>query len=127
MDASPNVGDPSLSFVKGQPIGNINIGAIGLGQLGSIAGAGANGSQQYDNIARNLYTITDDIALIKGRNRIEAGGFFQKVQSNDNAADQRNGVATFADLQSFMLGKATQVVATLSPVSIGWRQSAGAW
>jgi len=127
MNAASPINDPNLSFVKGQPIGNINIGAIGLGQLGSIAGAGTNGSQQYDNIARNLYTITDDVSFIKGRNRVEAGGFFQKVQSNDNAADQRNGVATFADLQSFMLGKATQVVATLSPISIGWRQTAGAW
>jgi hypothetical protein len=49
------------------------------------------------------------------------------VQSNDNAADQRYGIATFADLQHFMQGQATQVIATLSPVEIGWAQNAGAW
>ncbi len=127
MNAAPNIDNSSLSFVEGQPIGNINIGAIGNGQLGAIAGAGSNGSQQFDNIARNLFTLTDSVSFVKGKHRIEIGGWFQKVESNDNAADQRNGVATFSDLQTFMQGQATQVVATLNPIEIGWRQTAGAW
>ena len=127
MNAAPPVDQPGLSFVQAQPIGNINIGAVGNGQLGAIAGAGSNGSQQFDDIARNLFTVTDSVSLIKGIHRIEFGGWFQKVQSNDNAADQRNGIATFADLQHFLQGQATQVVATLNPIELGWRQTAGAW
>jgi hypothetical protein len=127
MNAAPPVSDPSLSFVQSQPIGNINIGSVGNGQLGAIAGAGSNGSQQFDDIARNLFTVTDSVAFVKGIHKIELGGWFQKVESNDNAADQRNGIATFSDLQHFMLGQATQVVATLNPTEIGWRQTAGAW
>jgi hypothetical protein len=127
MNAAPPVNDPSLSFVQGQPIGNINIGSVGNGQLGAIAGAGSNGSQQFDDIARNLFTVTDSVSFVKGVHKIEVGGWFQKVESNDNAADQRNGIATFSDLQHFMLGEATQVVATLNPIEIGWRQTAGAW
>jgi len=127
MNTAPPVNDPALSFVQGQPIGNINIGAVGNGQLGAIAGAGSNGSQQFDDIARNLFTVTDSVSVIKGIHRLEFGGWFQKVESNDNAADQRNGIATFADLQHFMQGSATQVVATLNPIGLGWRQTAGAW
>ncbi|MGO9230918.1 MAG: carboxypeptidase regulatory-like domain-containing protein [Bryobacteraceae bacterium] len=126
MNSAPPVDDSSLSFVAGQPIGNINIGSVGNGQLGAIAGAGSNGSQQFDDIARNLYTVTDSVSYNKGKHRIEIGGWFQKVESNDNAADQRNGVATFTNLQTFMLGQATQVAATLNPIEIGWRQTAGA-
>ena len=127
MSSAPPVGSSSLAFVAGQPIGNINIGSVGNGQLGAIAGAGSNGSQEFDDIARNLYTITDTVSFTKGRHRVEIGGWFQKVESNDNAADQRYGVATFANLQTFMLGQATQVAATLNPIEIGWRQTAGAW
>ena len=127
MTGAPPTDDSSLSFVQSQPIGNINIGSVGNGQLGAIAGAGSNGSQQFDDIARNLFTVTDSVSFVKGIHKIEVGGWFQKVESNDNAADQRNGVASFTDLQHFMLGEATQVVATLNPIEIGWRQTAGAW
>ena len=127
LNAAPPVTNSSLSFVLGQPIGNINIGAVGNGQLGAIAGAGSNGAQQFDNIARNLFTLTDSVSIIKHTHKIELGIWLQKVESNENAADQRNGIATFADLQHFLQGQATQVVATLSPIEIGWRQTAGAW
>ncbi len=122
------VNDPSLSFVQGLPIGSINIGAsTGNGVSGSFASAGSNGSQQVDVIARNLFTYSDDVSLIKGKHQITLGGWFQRVQSNENAADQRNGIATFADIQHFIQGQATQVVATLNPIEIPWRQFAGAW
>ena len=127
MSTAPPGGDSPLAFVQGQPVGNINIGSVGNGQVGAIAGAGTNGSQQFDDIARNLFTVTDAVSITKGVHRIEVGGWAQKVQSNDNAADQRYGVASFSDLQHFMQGSATQVVATLNPIGLGWRQNAGAW
>ena len=127
MNTAPPGRNSSLSFVQGQPIGNINIGSVGNGQVGAIAGAGSNGSQQLDDIARNLFTVTDTVSITKGIHRIEVGGWFQKVECNDNAADQRNGIATFTDLQHFMQGSATQVVATLNPIELPWRQTAGAW
>jgi len=126
LNTAPPVGETNLSFVEGQPMGSISIGAVGTGQLSAIAGAGSNGSQQFEDIVRNLFTVTDSVAFVKGIHKIEIGGWFQRVQSNDNAADQRNGIATFSDLQHFMLGEATQLVATLNPIEIGWRQAAGA-
>jgi hypothetical protein len=127
LNTAPPVGDASLSFVKGEPIGNISIGSVGTGQTAALAGAGSNGSQQYEDIVRNLFTFTDAVSFVKNIHKIEIGGWFQKVESNDNAADQRYGIATFSDLQHFMQGQATQVVTTLNPIEIGWRQTAGAW
>jgi hypothetical protein len=127
MNAAASVNDPKLVFVQGQPVGSINIGSSGNGNVGSIVGAGSNGAQQVDVIARNLFTYADDFSIIKGKHQITAGGWFQRVQANENAADQRNGIASFTDLQHFIQGQATQVVATLSPIEIPWRQFAGAW
>jgi hypothetical protein len=127
LDGTSTITDPNLVFVQGEPVGSISIGASGLGTVGSFVGAGANGSQQVETIHRNLFTYADDVGIVRGRHQIKAGVWFQRVQSNDDAADQRTGVASFADLQHFIQGQATQVVATLSPTEIGWRQFAGAW
>jgi hypothetical protein len=127
LDGSSTVRDPNLVFVKGEPVGSISIGASGLGNVGSFVGAGTNGAQQVETIHRNLFTYADDVAIVHGKHQIKAGVWFQRVQSNDDAADQRTGIASFADLQHFIQGQATQVVATLSPTEIGWRQFAGAW
>jgi hypothetical protein len=127
LNSAMAVNDPSLVFVPGAAVGQISIGASGLGTLGSFASAGASGGQQFEIMARNLFTYADDVQMSRGRHLIRLGAWFQRVQSNDDAADQRNGVASFTDLQSFMLGKARQVVATLNPLEIPWRQWEGAW
>lgn len=127
LDGTPSVSPANLAFVKGQPVGSISIGASGLGNVGSFVGAGTFGAQQIETIHRNLFTYADDVGIVRGKHQIKVGVWFQRVQSNDDAADQRNGIASFADLQHFMQGQATQVVSTLSPVEIGWRQFAGAW
>ena len=78
-------------------------------------------------MARNLFTYSDDVQITKGINSISAGVWFQRVQSNDNAANQRYGVASFGGLLQFMEGQASQIVAVLNPAEIPWRQFAGAW
>ncbi|HJT89134.1 MAG TPA: carboxypeptidase-like regulatory domain-containing protein, partial [Bryobacteraceae bacterium] len=127
LDGTSTASNPNLVFVQGEPVGSISIGASGLGNVGSFVGAGASGSQQIEIIHRNLFTYADDVGIVRGKHQIKAGVWFQRVQSNDNAADQRAGIASFADLQHFMQGQATQVVGTLAPIEIGWRQFAGAW
>ena len=127
LDGSPAVSDPNLVYVAGKPVGSISIGSSGLGNVGSFAGAGTNGSQQVETIHRNLFTYSDDLQIVGGKHQLKIGGWLQRVQSNDDAADQRNGVASFTDLQHFIQGQATQILATLSPLEIGWRQTAAAW
>jgi hypothetical protein len=127
LNTAPEVSDPNLVFVQGQPVGSVTIATIGLGSAGSFDGGGSLGSQQVSVISRNLFTYTDDVSWVVGKHQLKLGGWAQRVQSNDNAADQRSGIAQFADLQSFMQGKATSITATLNPLGIGWRQWAGAW
>lgn len=127
LNTAPAVDSPSLAFVQGRPVGSISIGASGLGNVGSFDGAGSFGSQQVTRIGRNLFTYSDDVAIIRGKHQISAGAWLQRIQSNEDAADQRSGVAAFSDLAHFMTGQATQVLATLNPLEIGWRQWAGAW
>jgi hypothetical protein len=125
--ASPPVTPPGTSFVPGQPVGQISIGSAGFNAPGAVSVAGSNGSQQFETIARNLFTYSDDIQLTRGKHLISAGIWFQRVQSNDDAANQRYGLATFSSLTTFLQGKATQIAAVLNPTEIGWRQLAGAW
>jgi hypothetical protein len=125
--ASPPVTPPGTSFVPGQPVGLISIGSASFNSVGAVSAAGSNGSQQFERVARNLFTYTDDLQITKGKHLIGAGGWFQRVQANDDAANQRYGVATFASLAAFMQGHASSIVAVLNPAEIPWRQFAGAW
>ena len=125
--ASPPVTPPGTSFVPGQPVGQISIGSAGFNAPGAVSVAGSNGSQQFEVIARNLFTYSDDVQLTRGKHLVSAGIWFQRVQSNDDAANQRYGLATFTNLVSFLQGKANQIAAVLNPTEIGWRQLAGAW
>lgn len=127
FNGSPAGDFSDLSFVPNQPVGTLSIGSSGLGNFGSFASAGTFGSQQVENVARNLFTYADDVQLTRGKHQVIFGVWIQRVQANDDAADQRNGVASFADLPSLIQGQATQVIATLNPTEIGWRQLAGAW
>lgn len=127
LDTSPPVNPPGLSWVPGMPVGSISIGSSGLGNVGTFSNAGSGGGQQVENVARNLFTYADDVAISKNKHQISFGVWFERVQANDDAADQRNGVASFQDLQHFLQGQAQQVVATLDPARIGWRQLEGAW
>ncbi len=127
LNASPPTTPPGTSFVLGQPVGEISIGSAGFNAPGAVSVAGSNGSQQFETIARNLFTYTDDVQLTKGKNLISAGVWFQRVQSNDNAANQRYGLAIFSSLAKFLAGQANQIAAVLNPTEIGWRQLAGAW
>src|SRR5207249_2580732 len=88
---------------------------------------GSTGSQQFEVVARNLFTYTDDLQITRGKHLISVGAWLQRIQANDDSANQRNGVATFASLTSFMQGQASSIAGVLNPAEIGWRQFAGAW
>ena len=125
--APPTTPDGVVPLVPGNPVGSISIGSAGVSGVGSVASAGSVGSQQFEVIARNLLTATDDFQLTRGAHLISVGVWFQHIQSNDDAANQRNSVAQFLDLQHFLQGQSSNIVAVLNPIEVGWRQSAGAW
>jgi hypothetical protein len=125
--AAPPVTPPNTSFVPGQPVGDISVGSASFNSVGAWSIGGSNGSQQFEAVARNLFTFTDDVEITRGVHQINVGGWFQRVQANDDAANQRYGVATFQSVTAFLQGQASQVVAVINPIEIPWRQAAGAW
>jgi hypothetical protein len=127
LDASPQATPPDTAIVAGRPAPVLSVGSAGFNSVGAWSGAGSNGSQQFEVVARNLFTFTDDMKVTRGRHQIGGGIWFQRIQANDDAANQRNGLATFQSVTVFLQGQASQIAAVLNPAEIGWRQFAGAW
>jgi hypothetical protein len=114
-------------FLTGVPF----VGAVVVGgsqasnsptQLG-LAGSN-NGSNLY--IARNLFTYTDQITLVKGRQQFTAGAWFERLQSNEVIALSQYGQLTFNGLPALLYGTASFLYdPTPSPMS--WRALYGAF
>ena len=111
------------TFLPGKPTGAVVIsGSTASNGSSTITGAGANvGSNNATT--RNLFTFDDHIFYTRGRHQIEAGGWLQLLQSNDNLAQDQYGQASFASLATFLQG--TIKTFTYVPVTteIGWRST----
>jgi hypothetical protein len=86
----------------------------------SITAAGANvGSNNA--ITRNLFTFDDHGYFTIGKHTIQAGVWVQRLQSNDNLAQDQYGQASFASLSTFLAGNIKTF--TYAPVTteLGWR------
>ncbi|MEP6961171.1 MAG: carboxypeptidase-like regulatory domain-containing protein [Acidobacteriota bacterium] len=117
----------SLHFVTGGPVGGITIGGGNTTTgLASITSAGSNNAANVQN-RRNLFTITDTVAISTGRHQISVGGWFQRMQDNENSASRRLGLATFTNLTSFLQGTTTNFQVIPNPSALGFRSSFGAW
>ncbi len=121
-----SVQDSTGTFVPGKPIGAIVIaGSTASNGSSQITGAGANvGSNNA--IARNLFTFDDHIFLNIGRHQIEVGGWTQRLQSNDNLAQNQYGQASFASLATFLAGTVKTFTVVPNPTKLGWRSWFGA-
>jgi hypothetical protein len=127
FDSPPLVPFPaSLSFFVGQPPGGVIIGGSATTSSSSITTAGASNAPNAHN-ARNLFTYSDDVQLVKGKHQITVGAWFQRLQNNTDAAGQKAGRATFASLQTFMQGITSNFSGTPSPAAAGFRMLMGAW
>ncbi len=109
------------SFLAGKPTGAIVIaGSTASNGSSQITGAGANvGSNNA--IARSLYTVDDHIFYTRGKHQIEAGIWLQRLQSNDNLAQNQYGQASFASLATFLAGTVKTFTLVPSPTELGWR------
>lgn len=109
------------TFVAGKPTGAIVIaGSTASNGSSQITGAGANvGSNNAT--ARNLYTLDDHIFYTHGRHQIELGAWLQRLQSNDNLAQNQFGQASFASLTSFLAGTVKTFTVVPSPTKLAWR------
>src|SRR5215470_11397984 len=108
----------NLSFVPGEPFGFINISGIVV-ELG--------GDFRLPRLDRlNNFQWADTHFLTSGSHALKFGAQGQRIQFNQNTVSQRGGVLNFANLETFLQGKAISADVALpglvDPVR-GYRQS----
>ena len=114
------------TFVPGKPIGAVVIaGSTASNGSSQITGAGANVGSN-NQIARNLFTLDDHVYLTLGSHTLEAGGWLQRLQSNDNLAQNQYGQASFASLATFLAGNIKTFTVVPTATEVGWRSWFGA-
>jgi hypothetical protein len=86
----------------------------------SITGAGANVGSN-NGIARNIYTFDDHLYYTHGKHTIQGGVWLQRLQSNDNLAQDQYGQASFASLTSFLNGTIKTFTYAPQTTELGWR------
>src|SRR5579871_583216 len=97
-----------------------SLGGTALNGASQISLAGTNAGSNLGAV-RNLFTYDDHIALTRGIHQIEAGVWLQRIQANDNLAQDQYGQASFASLTNFLQGKVSTFTVVPSPTELGWR------
>jgi hypothetical protein len=86
----------------------------------SITGAGANVGSN-NGITRTLYTVDDHAYYTIGKHTIQGGIWLQRLQSNDNLAQDQYGQASFASLSTFLTGSIKTFTYAPQTTELGWR------
>jgi hypothetical protein len=111
------------TFLAGKPTGAVVIsGSTASNGASTITTAGANvGSNNATT--RNLFTFDDHIFYTRGKQQIEAGGWLQLLESNDNLAQDQYGQASFASLTTFLQGTIKTFTYVPQTTELGWRST----
>jgi hypothetical protein len=124
--STPFEGADIAGWVAGRPIGAIVIaGSTASNGSSQVTGAGGNVGSN-NSTTRNLFTFDDHIYYTRGRHLVEAGGWVQRLQSNDNLAQNQWGQASFASLTTFLQGTVKTFTVVPNPTELGWRSIMGA-
>lgn len=109
------------SFIPGLPTGAIVIsGSTASNGASAITTAGANVGAN-NRITRNLFTFDDHVFYTAGRHQLEGGVWLQRLQSNDNLAQDQYGQASFASLATFLAGTIKTFTYAPAPTPLNWR------
>jgi hypothetical protein len=115
-----------LNFIVGQYTGPITVGSAIATQGGALTPGGGNVFGSTFNF-RNLYSIADDVQVIRGKHQISFGVWFQQVQVNSISTARTNGQVSFATLQTFLQGTARTFSGVPTTTPLAWRSLEGAW
>jgi hypothetical protein len=108
-------------WVAGDPIGAVVVGGgTALNGASQISGAGTNAGSNLP-VRRNLFTFDDHIAWSHGIHQITAGAWVQRMQANDNLAQDQYGQASFGSLTAFLQGTVSTFTVAPSSTLLGWR------
>ncbi len=131
--SSPLITIPSsLTFIQGLPMGQITVGTAGATATASVSPIGLTATTRD---ARNLYSVSDNIQLIKGKHQFAFGVWFNQVQDNENEIANW-GTASFGGNASipgttgayqFLTGQLTGWQGSPQTTPLEWRTFEGAW
>ncbi|AXC13264.1 Oar protein [Acidisarcina polymorpha] len=108
-------------WVDDRPIGAVVIaGSTASNGASQVTLAGAN-TGSNNQAVRNLFTADEHIFWTHGQHQIEAGVWLQRLQSNDNLAQNQYGQASFSTLASFLQGNVATFTVVPAPTELGWR------
>ncbi len=85
----PTPGTPAASgpaFLAGLPVGAVVVGGSQASNPQAQLGLAGSNNGSNLSIARNLFTLTDDMALTRGRHQVRVGVWLQPFQSNEEIA-----------------------------------------
>ncbi len=118
--------DSVPGWVAGKPVGTIVIaGSTASNGASQVTLAGAN-TGSNNRAVRNLFTVDEHIFWTHGRHQLEIGVWLQRLQSNDNLAQNQYGQASFSTLSSFLEGNVATFTVVPAPTELGWRSLFGA-
>jgi hypothetical protein len=108
-------------WVDNGPVGAVVIsGSTASNGASQITLAGAN-TGSNNTTARNLFTFDDHIYWTHSRHQLEAGVWFQRLQSNDFLAQDQYGQASFSTLATFLGGTVSKYTIVPAPTELAWR------
>jgi len=118
---------PALpGFVPDKPVGAVIVGGgTTLNGASQITPAGTNAGSNLP-VARNLFTAEDQIDWSRGIHQISFGLWFERVQSNDDLAQDQYAQASFSTLQSFLEGTVSTFTVAPYTTPLNWRSLEGA-
>jgi hypothetical protein len=118
--------DAVPGWIAGKPVGAVVIaGSTASNGASQVTLAGAN-TGSNNQAVRNLFTVDEHIFWTHGRHQVEVGVWLQRLQSNDNLAQNQYGQASFSTLSSFLKGSVATFTIVPAPTELGWRSLFGA-
>jgi Carboxypeptidase regulatory-like domain len=113
-------------WIAGAPVGAVVIaGSTASNGASQVTLAGANTGSNNQTV-RNLFTVDEHIFWTRGRHQLEVGVWLQRLQSNDNLAQNQYGQASFSTLSSFLKGSVATFTVVPAPTELAWRSFFGA-
>ncbi|MGH9714983.1 MAG: carboxypeptidase regulatory-like domain-containing protein [Candidatus Acidiferrales bacterium] len=126
----PTPGTPAASvpgFLVGHRVGAVVVGGSAASNpQASLGLAGSNNGSDL-TIARNLFTLEDQVTWTRGRHQLSFGVWLQPFQSNETIALSQFGQATFASATTFRQGTMSSFLYDPAPTEMNWRALFGAF
>jgi len=116
----------NLAFTQDGLIGSLVIG-------GSVTGAGGgtidstNGSLGPTIYARNFFTFSDDVRVVRGSHTLSFGVWAQKIQSNRDGSGASKATASYTTLLNFLRDAPNSFQAVPKRTMLGFRSTEAAW